>query len=288
LAGASLLGVGGLLVIQRQLTLGQLVAAELVVAAVVAGIAKLAKHLESYYDLLASVDKLGMLTDLPVEREGSESPHPEAGPMEVQVRTPDFNLILAPGDRVGIDGVSGSGKSVLTDGMFGFQDPAGWTVEFDGRDIRQFRLAEIRSNVQLIRSAEIFHGTIMENIRLGRDHIPAREIEEVLRRFGLWEGIQRLPEGIDTMLATGGAPLSEGQAKVLMIARAVVGAPRLLILDETLDHLMDASERDAIMDVIFSPDQPWTLAVVTSRADVLARCNKIVNMPTGSVREVRQ
>ncbi len=288
LAGAALLGVGGLLVIDRQLTLGQLVAAELVVAAVVAGIAKMAKHLESYYDLLASVDKLGMLTDLPVEPEGSETPRAAEGPMAVRVRNADFDILLAPGDRMGIDGISGSGKTLLTDAMFGLRDPAGWTVEADGRDIRQFRLAELRSTTQLVRGIEIFHGTILENVRVGRDHIPVGEVEDTLRRFGIWESIQRLPEGLNTMLATGGAPLSEGQAQVLMITRAVVGRPRLLILDETLDHLMDAAERDILIDAIFAPHQPWTLAVVTSRADVLERCNRIVHMPGGTVKEARK
>jgi putative ABC transport system ATP-binding protein len=288
LASAALLGVGGMLVINRQLTLGQLVAAELVVAAVVAGIAKMAKHLESYYDLLASVDKLGMLTDLPVESEGSEVPHHDDDPMEVRVRNANFDILLKPGDRVGIDGVSGSGKTLLTDAMFGLRDPAGWTVEVDGRDIRQFRLAELRSTTQLVRGIELFHGTVLENVLVGREHIPVREVEDTLRRFGIWEGIQRMPEGLNTMLATGGAPLSEGQAQVLMLTRAVIGRPRLLILDETLDHLMDAAERDILMDAIFAPDQPWTLAVVSSRADVLERCNRIVNMPSGTEREVRQ
>ncbi len=286
LAGAALLGVGGWLVINRQLTLGQLVAAELVVAAVVTGIAKMAKHLETYYDLLASVDKLGMLTDLPVESEGTETPIHHETPMEVRVRTPQFEVRLAAGDRVGIDGASGSGKTVLTDAIFGLRDLPGWMVESDGQDIRQFRLAELRSTAQLVRGTEIFHGTILENVRVGRDQIPVRAVEETLRRFGIWDSIQKMPEGLNTTLATGGAPLSEGQAQVLMIARAVVGNPRLLILDETLDHLMDATERDILMDSIFAPDQPWTLAVVSSRADVLARCNRIVSMPSGKVREV--
>ncbi len=287
LAGAALLGVGGWLVINRQLTLGQLVAAELVVAAVVAGIAKMAKHFESYYDLLASVDKLGTLTDLPVEPEGTEAPPHSENPMQVRVRTPDFEIVLAPGDRLGINGVSGSGKTVLTDAMFGLREPVGWTVEADGQDIREFRLAELRSQTQLVRGIEIFHGTVLENIRVGRAHIPLLEIENTLRRFGIWDSIQRMPQGLNTVLATGGVPLSEGQAQVLMITRAVVGSPRLLILDETLDHLMDASERDILIDAIFAPSQPWTLAVVTSRADVLARCNRIVTMPGGKVREVK-
>jgi ABC-type bacteriocin/lantibiotic exporter with double-glycine peptidase domain len=139
-----------------------------------------------------------------------------------------------------------------------------------------------------VRGIEIFHGTILENVRVGRDTIPVGEVEDTLRRFGIWESIQRLPDGLNTMLATGGAPLSEGQAQVLMITRAVVGRPRLLILDETLDHLMDAAERDILMDAIFAPEQPWTLAVVTSRTDVLERCNRIVNMPGGTVKEVRK
>ncbi|MEO5924118.1 MAG: ATP-binding cassette domain-containing protein [Bryobacteraceae bacterium] len=288
LAGAALLGVGGLLVIQRQLTLGQLVAAELVVSAVLVGIAKLAKHLESYYDLLASVDKLGMLTDLPMERDGTEIPQSLAAPMEIRVRNESFDILLKSGDRFGIDGVSGSGKSLLTDAMLGLRDPVGWNIEMDGHNIRQFRLAELRSTVQLVRGTEIFHGTILENVRVGRQHIPVSLIEDTLRQFGIWDSIQKLPNGLDTQLATGGAPLSEGQAQVLMIARAVVGAPRLLILDETLDHLMDAVEREVLMDALFAPERPWTLAVVTSRADVQARCNRIVTMPDGTIREVRR
>jgi ABC-type bacteriocin/lantibiotic exporter with double-glycine peptidase domain len=207
--------------------------------------------------------------------------------MQVRVRTQDFEIVLAPGERLGIDGISGSGKTLLTDALFGLRDPVGWTVEADGQDIRHFRLAELRSQTQLVRGIEIFHGTVLENIRVGREHIPLREIENTLRRFGIWDSIQRMPQGLNTLLATGGAPLSEGQAQVLMITRAVVGNPRLLILDETLDHLMDASERDILIDAIFAPSQPWTLAVVTSRADVLARCNRIVTMPGGKVREVR-
>jgi ABC-type multidrug transport system fused ATPase/permease subunit len=189
---------------------------------------------------------------------------------------------------MGVDGISGSGKSLLTDALFGLRDLVGWTVEADGRDIRQFRLAELRSTTQLVRGIEIFHGTILENVLVGRDHIPVREVETVLRRFGIWDSIQNKPDGLNTMLATGGAPLSEGQAQVLMITRAVVGRPRLLILDETLDHLMDAEERDILMDFIFAQEQPWTLAVVSSRSDVLDRCNRIVSMPSGRVIEVRQ
>lgn len=284
IASAALLGVGGLLVIQRQLTLGQLVAAELVVAAVVTGISKMAKHLESYYDLLASVDKLGMLTDLPVEQEGVEPPVAKNGPVSVEVRSPNFVVRFAPGERVGMDGISGSGKSVFSDAVCGFRQPPGWTVEIDGADIRHLRLAELRTGVQLVRGVEIFEGTILENIRVGRDDVSLQDIQSTLESLGVWDALQALPDALNTQLSTGGVPLSEGQAQILMIARAIVAQPRLLILDETLDYVMDAKERERITEVVFRPDQPWTLLLVTSRPDLLARCEKIVDMPMGTVR----
>lgn len=287
LASAALLGVGGLLVIDRQLTLGQLVAAELVVAAVVAGISKIAKHLESYYDLLASVDKLAMLTELPVESDGAELPLAQSTPASVEIRTPKFTVEFLPGDRVGVDGISGSGKTLLVDAMCGFRQMGGWTVEMDGLDLRHLRLAEVRSKTQLVRGVDIFQGTILENVRVGREDISLQEIQAALETLGVWDAVQALPDGLETMLATGGTPLSEGQAQILMIARAIVGKPRLLILDETLDYVMDARERERIMDVAFGAEQPWTLVVVTSRPDLLERCNKIVHMPEGTVREVR-
>ncbi len=285
LASAGLLGVGGLLVIDRQLTLGQLVAAELVVAAVVAGIAKTAKHLESYYDLLASVDKLGMLTDLPVEADGEESPRVKDTPASAEVRTPAFTARFAAGERVGIMGISGSGKTLLADAICGYRQLPSWTVEVDGADIRHLRLAELRSSMQLVRGIEIFQATILENVRVGREEIGIQDVQSSLEQLGIWDAIQSLPDGLNTMLATGGHPLSEGQAQVLMIARAIVSRPRLLILDETLDHVMDAKERERITDLIFQTAQPWTLIVVTSREDLLDRCSKVIAMPEGEVRK---
>lgn len=287
LASAALLGVGGLLVIDRQLTLGQLVAAELVVAAVVTGISKMSKHLESYYDLLASVDKLAMLTDLPVESDGAELPSASAAAARVDIHTPKFEVELSSGDRVGIDGISGSGKTLLVDAMCGFRQLPGWTIDLDGLDLRHLRLSEVRSMVQLVRGVDIFQGTILDNIRVGRAEITLPQIQETLETLGVWDTVQSLPQGLNTMLATGGTPLSEGQAQILMIARAIVGRPRLLILDETLEYIMDARERERITEVVFDSDQPWTLVVVTSRPDLLARCHKIVRMPEGTVREVR-
>jgi ABC-type bacteriocin/lantibiotic exporter with double-glycine peptidase domain len=181
-------------------------------------------------------------------------------------------------------GLSGSGKTLLADAICGYRQLPGWTVEIEGADIRHLRLAELRSRVQLVRGIEIFHGTILENVRVGREEIGLQDVQAALEQLGIWDAVQSLPDGLSTMLATGGHPLSEGQAQVLMIARAIASRPQLLILDETLDHVMDAKERDRITELILQTNQPWTLILVTSREDLLATCSKVIAMPEGRER----
>jgi putative ABC transport system ATP-binding protein len=279
MASALLLGVGGLLVINRQLTLGQLVAAELVVTAVVAGISKVAKHLESYYDLLASLDKLGYLTSLPDEASGSELLPGSQAPALVAIHTPQLDAKLTPGRPNAVTGPSGSGKTTFMDAICGYRVLPGCSVAIDGIDIRHLRLAELRSSVGLVRGNEIFHGTVLENICVGRSGVGAGQVQQTLEGLGVWDQVQRLPDGLDTILATGGAPLSEGVALVLMIARAVVARPRLLILDETLDQILDMRERELLTEALFGESQPWTLLVATSRADLIERCATVIQMP---------
>ena len=152
LASAVLLGVGGWLVISRQLTLGQLVAAELVVALVVSGFTKFGKHLETYYDLMAAMDKLGYLTDLPVERLTGEALPEATGPVSVRFA----GITVAAGERIGLVGSTGAGKSTLLDALYGMRTPIDGIVEFDGRDLRDIKLGDLRSQISLVRGAADF------------------------------------------------------------------------------------------------------------------------------------
>lgn len=284
LASAALLGVGGLLVIERQLTLGQLVAAELVVAGVLSGIAKFAKHLETLYDLLAALDKLGSLTDLEVEKSGSEAPPPGTGPVRLTVRSAERWLDVAAGARIGLVGLSGSGKSTLLDTICGYADARGGSVELDGVDLRSLRLHEVRSQVVMVRGIEIFHGSVLDNVRVGRN-LNAAAVQNALAQVGVWEAVQQLPGGVETVLATGGAPLSEGRKQALMFARALAGRPRLLIIDEALDAVQDTGERDLLTGLLFDPASPWTLILVTSRPELLSRCSRVLQLNADGFRE---
>jgi ABC-type bacteriocin/lantibiotic exporter with double-glycine peptidase domain len=193
LASATLLGVGGWLVIDRQMTLGQLVAAELVVALVVSGFTKFGKQLEAFYDLMASLDKLGYLTDLPMER--------------------DTGAALAAGRgaaRVALLGGTGSGKSTLLDLLYGLRLPESGYVTIDGQDLREVRLGDLRSQVALVREPQIFEGTIGENLQLGDADIGREKAQAALEQARLTESVMRLPEGMGTMLAAGGLAVVAG------------------------------------------------------------------------------
>lgn len=289
---AGVLGAGGWLVMERQLTLGQLVAAELVVAASLSSFAKFGKQLETFYDLLAAVDKLGYLTDLPMEASGDEPVTGKHG-AAIELRhvsfqhhsghplLNDLNLTIPAGSRFGITGATGSGKSSLVDLIYGFREPSSGTILFDGAEYRNLKLYDLRGHIALVRGIEIFHGTIEDNIKLGVSNLSSADLREILKMVNLLEVVEELPDGLQTMLTTGGQPLTPGQSYRLMLARALALKPRVLILDEILDRMEDGPAQDALMSRMISPDNPWTLIVVSRSTSVLKHCLETIELTDG-------
>lgn len=294
-ASAALLGIGGWLVISRELTLGQLVASELVVSAMVSAFTKFGKQLEVYYDLNAALDKLGDLVDLPLERGGGEAVLPPRGLLTIAVRdlsvhydgvsTPALRIArwdVAPGERVGLTGPIGSGKSTLADVLFGLRTASSGVVLLDETDMRHVALTELRQHVALVRSVELFAGSIVDNVRLGREHVSLADVSDALRSVGLLDELLMLPDGLDTVLLPHGRPLSYRQACRLMLARAIVGRPRLLVIDGALDQIDLTQEREQLAAMLFAPDAPWTLVCITERPDVLAHCTRVTTLKDGT------
>lgn len=287
-ASTALLGLGGFLVILEQLTLGQLVAAEIVVTLVVASFTKLGKQLESYYDLIAAVDKLGHLLELPLERNTGESHQARTKGAAVRVHNLSFthhsgkrpvldgvSIEILSGERVAILGPNGAGKSTLVDLLFGSRTPTSGYITIDGADIRDLRLHSLREHVAIVKGIEIFDGSLLENVRMGRDEMSLAEVRQALSAVGLLEDVLELPDGINTRLGTGGTPLSLGQCERLMLARAIAGQPRLLVLDEVLDD-MDRDVRNEVMPAILGKEALWTLVVVTHSQEIATLCDRQV------------
>jgi ABC-type bacteriocin/lantibiotic exporter with double-glycine peptidase domain len=292
LAATTLLGLGGWLVILGQLTLGQLVAAELIVTIIVGSFAKMGKHLESFYDLLASVDKLGHLFDLPTERHDKLFHLRDDTAAEVAVRQVsygyntrnghevlhDVSFEIKPGERLALTGPSGAGKSTLVDLLSGVRQPASGHVELDGIDLRELRGDSLREHVSVGRSIEIFNGTIDENVHLNRPQTSAQDVREALAAVGLVDEVLKLPEGLNTVLQSDGTPLSTTQALRLMLARAIVDHPRLLLIDGTLDSLPDDTLR-ALLANLFGQERHRTTLIATGRQAVIDHCDRVVTLP---------
>lgn len=290
-AGTSLLAIGGLLVVEGQLTLGQLVAAELIVSGVLSAFAKFGKQLESFYDLMAGVDKVGHLIDLPLERDNGEKIHSEV-PVGLKLidltysyhmrhqPIKDLSLQLQAKETLGVVCPSGGGKTTFAELLGGLRLPTSGRIEINGIDLRDLRLESLRQQVAIVSRHELIEDSIIENIRLGRSEISNEKIRRVLDDLGLLQSLLQLPESLHTEIGVTGAPLSASQLSRVLIARAIVGQPRLLVIDSMLDELDDGARQSAYQTLL-SPDRGWTLLVLSRFRSVAQHCHRVIELPGG-------
>ena len=287
-AAAILLAVGGYLVISQQITLGQLVASELIMASIVGALAKMGKKLEAWYDALAAMNKLGHIFDLDIEREDGERRVDNQSGAHIQAeglafsygRAPLFsglNFNILPGSRAAIVGPHGSGGSTLLNILFGLRQPTSGFVRIDGLDLRNCYLESLRESVMLLRRDEIVGGTIIENLRLGSSDIGMEEIQTALSKVGLLEELLHQSEGLNLQLKVEGAPLSGNQRTRLLLARALVQRPKLLLIDELFDGL-DTDSLNQLSAAILGKSQDWTVVLTTRDHDVTQKCDQIIKL----------
>jgi len=308
LASVALLGTGGALVIAGQLTLGQLIAAELIVSSVLAGIAKFGKHLETYYDLLAAVDKLGHLSDLPVERSDGEEVPVQADGMRLQLRAvaagypggeillSDMDVQLPAGVRAAIVGAPQSGKSLLCELLTGLVPPHDGALEYDGYDVRDLRLPELRAQIALVCDEEpsLFAGTVAEVLSGTREPLPGHgprapgrsELRAALLAVGLWPARRTLKDGLDTVLSDGAPSLSRNERWRLQVARVLVQRPRLVVIDKMTPRGDRAEDATA---ALLGPELPFTVVLCTAPNDpLLARCEQVYVIRNSTLVPVAQ
>ncbi len=297
-AMVSLLGVGGWLVMQRQLTLGQLVAAELVIGAVAAGFAKLGLQLEKAYDLLVAVDKIGGVVDLASERRGGEAPGQE-GPASLCLRgvridraqkvlLKDAQIEVKRGARILLRGAPASGKSALIDVLGGLREPEEGVVLLDRVDLRHVDLGLARDQVAIVRGVELIAGSILDNLSIGTCSVSEASMRELLALVGIEDAIDALPQGLASTLMPSGAPLSSSQARRLVLARALARRPRALLLDGALDGLgLESVQLQKLLAKVLGAEAPWTALVVSDDPRVAKWCERVIRIEDRSLLEVQ-
>ena len=296
----ALLVLGSALVIDRQITLGQFVAAELVIVTVLAGIEKLVASLADVYDVLTSVYKLGGVTDLPLERADGLVLPPAADGVRVRVdgltyRYPTIERAaldavtfdVAAGERVAIIGPDGSGQSTLLHVLAGLKPGYTGAVRFDGVTLHDLDPAALRDRMGLVlSSADIFEGTVEENITLGRHGIGPAEVLAALERVGAADAVQAMERGLSTLLTNGARGLPSTLRVRLLVARAIAGSPRLVLVDECL-ALVEPSARRELVAALTARGAPWTLLVVTHAREMLEACDRVLVLQDGTQHAMR-
>lgn len=296
LVATGLLAIGGVLVMDERMNIGQFVAAEIIVLLVMSSIEKIIVSMETIYDMLTSLEKIGYVTDLELERVSPENPikrHSNSG-MSVELQDVSFaypdakqhaireiSTQIDSRDRVVILGGSGSGKSSLLHVIAGLYEAQNGNLLYDGVPVNSLDLEELRTEIGDCLSEElIFEGTILENITMGRPAATMDNVEWAVRSVGLSDFIKSLPEGYNTMLKPLGKTLVRGTVQQILIARAIVERPRLLLLEHTFANLAPET-CNSIIDFLTSDENEWTLVAVTKDPYFVAKSTKVIVLDEG-------
>ena len=275
-----LLIIGGLLVIQNEINVGQFVASEIVIILIINSAEKLILTMEPIYDVLTAVEKMSTVTNIPLEEDQGAMLFDTidtgmGASLELKDLTytsedgsrailNNLNLNIPSGARAVITGPNGSGKSTLLRLLAVQYEPTHGTVSFNGFPSGNLNTADLRYHVgDCFLSEDLFEGTLVENITLGRPEIELSDVEWAVQGLGLQSFIKSLPKGYETMVGPTARPLSSSLVERILLARAIVVRPRLLLLDDIF-HLFDPKERKSIVEFIWDPNQPWTLVAASN------------------------
>jgi ATP-binding cassette subfamily B protein len=299
LAAAIILYHGGLMTLNGAVTIGTAIAFIQYSQRFFRPIQDLSDKYNILQAAMASAERIFKLLDSPVTIQDPARPaSPANGQARVEFRkvgfgyTPgervieDVSFTLEPGETLAVVGHTGAGKTTLTSLLLRFYDVQDGQVLFDGTDIRDFQLCDLRRNFGMVlQDPFLFSGTVESNIRLGTPGITDAQIREALRKVNVLDFIESLPGGLNEPVKERGSTLSVGQKQLLSFARALAHNPRILILDEATSSVDPETEymiREALRRLL----ENRTSLVIAHRLSTIQNASKIVVMHKGRVREV--
>lgn len=295
---ASLLLIGGALVLNQEMNIGQFVAAEIIILLVIQSVEKLIIGLESFYDVLTSIEKIGQVVDKELESQDGERPMFKDG-LTVELdnvsytvadrKKPilkDVSLVLHPKSRILIKGESGAGKSSLLRLLSGIIEPTDGNIYINNLSLNSLHLNHYRSQLGLSLTDETpFEGTIKDNLVFGNKEIDDNIIYEALDIVGLNQFIKEQPSGLETIIYPEGKQMSFTIAKKIILARAIIKQPKVLILEDPLDQF-NLHETKDIIKYLTAPDKPWALIVVSSKKSWSTQCQQIITLEKGEIKSI--
>lgn len=296
LVTAGLLFIGGVLVLNQEMNIGQFVAAEIVILLIINAVEKLTLNLESFYDVLTSLEKIGEVVDKDLENQAGIDPFemlntfsleldnvgfqiPETGYKTLQ----NINLSFDKNTRLVIQGSSGSGKSTLLKIISGILEPSEGSMYVNNNSMTSIHPNSYRAAVgQAIPEETPFEGTILENITFGDKTITNEAIAKVIEDTKLVKFVKKQPLGIQTILYPEGKQMSSTVAKKIVLARSIIKKPKLLILENPLTEF-NSEERAYLVEYLTRKDQPWALIVVSQDDEWSKFCTERITLEAGQI-----
>lgn len=295
LVTAGLLLIGGILVLNQEMNIGQFVAAEIIILLIISSVEKLIMGLESFYDVLTSFEKLGQVVDKKLEPQEGTRPFKEDEDFTVEFENVSYSypddptkvlknvsLKITPGCTILIQGTNGSGKSTLLKLIAGILEPTEGNIYVNDHRLSGINLNYYRSHLgQSFTEESPFEGTLLDNITFADKSIEMDQVMWAIKTVGLQEFVKKQPKGIHTMIYPEGKRIPYTIAKKIVLARSILRKPRLLILKDPLDQ-MDKSEAERIMNFLTDRSNPWALVVASQNTDWKKHCGRIIRLEEGN------
>jgi ABC-type bacteriocin/lantibiotic exporter with double-glycine peptidase domain len=294
---ASLLSIGGFLVLSQQMNIGQFVAAEIIILLVINSVEKIIIGLETFYDVLTSIEKIGQVTDLELEEDTiikNDTCYTNIvlETENIKFKFPDsknevlnaINLKIEQGEKIVIEGENGSGKTTLIRLLSGLLQPKSGYFYINDDTFRKINLKQYRSQIgSIIHSETPFEGTILENITFKDATIPFEDIKWAIDGVQLSSFIKSLPKGLDTKIFPEGKQLSSSNAQKILLARSIIHKPKILFYEDPTDN-MDENIANEIIDFITSDTNKWTVIVSSKNPYWKTKCNRKITMQNGFIQ----
>ena len=293
---ASLLIIGGYLVLNQQMNIGQFVASEIIILLVINSVEKIILGLETFYDVLTAVEKIGQITDMELEEEvdiENKSCYTnitlETENMEFQFPESTFGILkninvkINPGEKIIIDGENGSGKTTLIRVLSGLLHPTSGNFIINDDTFKKIDVKQYRSRIgSIIQGETPFEGTILENITFNDKNISSEDLKWALDGVQLTSFIKTLPKGLDTEIFPEAKELSSSNAQKILLARSIIHKPNILFYEEPTDK-MDVKIANEIIDFITSEKNKWTVVVSSQNPHWLRKCEREITMQKGTI-----
>ena len=279
------------------MTVGALVACTIITGRAMAPLGQVAGILTRYHQARASYDALDQVMGLPVERPATtrflHRPELQGGlefknvsftyPGQKLPALQDVSFAIRPGERVGLIGRIGSGKTTIEKLVLGLYEPDEGSVLIDGTDLRQIDPADLRRNVGcVLQDVFLFHGTIRDNITLGAPFADDHAVLRAARIAGVEDFVSRHPMGFDLNVGERGESLSGGQRQAIAVARALLLDPPILVLDEPTSA-MDNGAENRLKQRLAQSTENKTVLLVTHRASLLSLIERLIVMDGGQI-----